>query len=137
LKWDRTGIVIERLPHRQYWVKVDGSGRPSLRNRVHLRPLLHVRPHTPILPKTGGVATPAPLDVTNTPTTTSTDTSASAPETTPQAGTGSTSQTDDVWSVPSEGSSSSAPAEHDGGRDYVQPRRTRREPDKYGEWVKH
>ena len=30
LKWDRTRIIIEVLPHRQYWVRVDGSGRPSL-----------------------------------------------------------------------------------------------------------
>ena len=36
-KWDRTGIVIETLDHDQYWVKVDGSGRLTRRNRRFLR----------------------------------------------------------------------------------------------------
>ena len=36
-RWDRTGVVTETLPHRQYTVKLDGSGRISLRNRRHLR----------------------------------------------------------------------------------------------------
>ena len=37
LRWDRTGEVVERLEHRQYLVKADGSGRTLLRNRYHLR----------------------------------------------------------------------------------------------------
>ena len=36
-KWDRGGLVIERLPHRQYRVKLGGSGRVTLRNPRHLR----------------------------------------------------------------------------------------------------
>eukprot|EP00745_Piridium_sociabile_P016043 TRINITY_DN23877_c0_g1_i13.p1 TRINITY_DN23877_c0_g1~~TRINITY_DN23877_c0_g1_i13.p1 ORF type:complete len:354 (+),score=48.69 TRINITY_DN23877_c0_g1_i13:239-1300(+) len=36
-KWDRTGIVVEALPHDQYVVKVDGSGRLTTRNRRFLR----------------------------------------------------------------------------------------------------
>ena len=36
-KWDRTGVVTEALQHRQYTVRLDGSGRVSLRNRRHLR----------------------------------------------------------------------------------------------------
>ena len=36
-KWERTGIVVEALPFRQYNVKLDGSGRITLRNRRHLR----------------------------------------------------------------------------------------------------
>ena len=38
-KWDRTGVVIEVLDHDQYRVKMDGSGRPSLRNRRFLKPI--------------------------------------------------------------------------------------------------
>lgn len=35
--WDRTGIIVEARPHRQYLVKLAGSGRISTRNRRHLR----------------------------------------------------------------------------------------------------
>ena len=37
LKWERTGIVVEALEFRQYKIKLDGSGRITLRNRRHLR----------------------------------------------------------------------------------------------------
>lgn len=37
LQWDRTGVVVGALPHRQYLVRLDGSGRTSHRNRRHLR----------------------------------------------------------------------------------------------------
>ena len=36
-KWDKTGVVVEVLPFDQYRVKVDGSGRITLRNRQFLR----------------------------------------------------------------------------------------------------
>ena len=36
-KWDKSGRVIEALPHRQYRIRVDGSGRVTLRNRRFLR----------------------------------------------------------------------------------------------------
>ncbi len=36
-RWDRTGVITEVLPYRQYTVRLDGSGRLSLRNRRHLR----------------------------------------------------------------------------------------------------
>ena len=36
-RWDKRGVIIEALPHRQYRVKMDGSRRISLRNRKHLR----------------------------------------------------------------------------------------------------
>ena len=42
--WDRTGLVVEALPHRQYTIRLDGSGRISLRNRKHLRPTLGKSP---------------------------------------------------------------------------------------------
>ena len=37
LRWDRSGIVVESLGKQQYTVKMDGSGRVSLRNRRFLR----------------------------------------------------------------------------------------------------
>ena len=36
-KWDKSGTVVELGNYDQYWVKVDGSGRLSLRNRHFLR----------------------------------------------------------------------------------------------------
>ena len=37
LRWDKSGIVVESLGNQQYTVKMDGSGRVSLRNRKFLR----------------------------------------------------------------------------------------------------
>ena len=37
LRWERTGTVVEVRQHHQYVVRVDGSGRVTLRNRQHLR----------------------------------------------------------------------------------------------------
>ena len=45
-KWDRSGLVVESLPFRQYRVKLHGSGRMTLRNRIHLRPILVFKPAT-------------------------------------------------------------------------------------------
>ena len=36
-KWDRTEMVVECHPHHQYTVKVDATGRLTLRNRQFLR----------------------------------------------------------------------------------------------------
>ena len=36
-RWDRTGKIVEKLPYRQYRVKMDGSNRVTLRNRRFLR----------------------------------------------------------------------------------------------------
>ena len=36
-KWDRTGVVIEVRQYHQYLVRIDGSGRQTLRNRKFLR----------------------------------------------------------------------------------------------------
>ena len=36
--WDRTGVVVEARRYSQYLVRLDGSGRMSLRTRRHLRP---------------------------------------------------------------------------------------------------
>ncbi|KAK3719595.1 hypothetical protein QZH41_015737, partial [Actinostola sp. cb2023] len=43
-KWDRSGTVLESLGHDQYQVKVDGSGRLTLRNRRFLRAYKPVTP---------------------------------------------------------------------------------------------
>ena len=37
LKWDKSGVVVESLGNHQYTVKMDGSGRVTLRNRKILR----------------------------------------------------------------------------------------------------
>ena len=50
-KWDRTGTVVEVKQHDQYQVKVDGSGRITLRNRRFLRkftPFTSPEPPRPI-----------------------------------------------------------------------------------------
>ena len=39
-KWDKSGTVVETHPHDQYTVKVDGSGRLTLRNRQFLRKIV-------------------------------------------------------------------------------------------------
>jgi hypothetical protein len=54
-KWDKTGLVVEVLPHQQYRVKVHGSGRITLRNRQYLRKISPIQstfstPTTPLLP---------------------------------------------------------------------------------------
>ena len=36
-RWERTGVVVEVRQYHQYVVRVDGSGRVTLRNRQHLR----------------------------------------------------------------------------------------------------
>ncbi len=36
-KWDKSGTIVELGDHDQYWIKVDGSGRLTLRNRRFLR----------------------------------------------------------------------------------------------------
>ena len=37
LRWERTGVVVEIKPFKQYKIKLDGSGRVILRNRKSLR----------------------------------------------------------------------------------------------------
>ena len=44
--WDRSGLVVEVCPFRQYKVKMHGSGRVSTRNRIHLRPIYVFKPVT-------------------------------------------------------------------------------------------
>ena len=36
-KWDKSGTIVDQGDNDQFWVKVDGSGRLTLRNRRFLR----------------------------------------------------------------------------------------------------
>ena len=36
-RWDKTGKIVEKLPFRQYEIRMDGSGRITLRNRRFLK----------------------------------------------------------------------------------------------------
>ena len=42
-RWDRSGLVIDVLPHQQYRVRMDGSGDISLRNRRFLRKIIPIQ----------------------------------------------------------------------------------------------
>ncbi|KAK8378978.1 hypothetical protein O3P69_009604 [Scylla paramamosain] len=70
--WDRTGLIVEALPYRQYTVRLDGSGRISLRNRKHLRPVAESTP--PPAPPTLRPPTPPAAQPTTTPAQVSTPT---------------------------------------------------------------
>ena len=49
-KWDKSGTITEALDHhRQYTVKLDGSGRLSRRNRKHLK-IISKQPVTNLVP---------------------------------------------------------------------------------------
>ena len=43
LRWEKTGMIAETLPHKQYRIVVDGSRRTTLRNRQFLR---KIKPET-------------------------------------------------------------------------------------------
>ena len=45
-EWSRSGTILEVGKYRQYKVRLDGSGRPSLRNRRHLKELTDHDPHS-------------------------------------------------------------------------------------------
>lgn len=59
-KWDKSGYIIEALPHRQYRVRVDGSGRVTLRNRRFLRPTTAGNNNTASTPPQSGPTPPSP-----------------------------------------------------------------------------
>ena len=40
LRWEKSGVVVESMGNNQYAVKMDGSGRVTLRNRRFLRPII-------------------------------------------------------------------------------------------------
>jgi len=60
-RWDKTGIVVETLDHDKYAVKVDGSGRVTMRNRRFLRKFLAIdsqRQPQQLLTRTDVMTTP-------------------------------------------------------------------------------
>ncbi|GFO13766.1 transcription factor iiib 90 kda subunit [Plakobranchus ocellatus] len=56
-KWDKTGIVIEVRQFDQYVIRVDGSGRVTLRNRKFLR-LYH-----PVMARSPVATLPSPIAI--------------------------------------------------------------------------
>ena len=57
-KWDKSGKVIESLPFRQYRIKLDGTGRITLRNRRHIRNVYRGAPNlTPMEQQRDAVST--------------------------------------------------------------------------------
>ena len=62
-KWDKTGVVVEVRQFDQYVVRIDGSGRVTLRNRRFLRKYIPVVQREPLINRPGPVVTslPAPL----------------------------------------------------------------------------
>jgi hypothetical protein len=49
--WSKSGVIVEARNHEQYMVKLDGSGRATLRNRRFLR---QIRPYASQLGSDGG-----------------------------------------------------------------------------------
>ena len=47
-KWEKTGVIVEKLDHRQYVVRMDGSGRCTLRNRRFLKTIQPVCADMPL-----------------------------------------------------------------------------------------
>ena len=45
--WNRSGVIVEVLKYRQYNVKMDGSGRVSIRTRRHLQNISCPQPVVP------------------------------------------------------------------------------------------
>ena len=101
-KWDKTGIIIEVRQFDQYVVRVDGSGRITLRNRKFLR-LYHP------------VITRAPLATLPTPTTTVARSQHSAPVTpkmaSSTAGQNPTPETEQPYTPPLQEPPSNSPTD--------------------------
>ncbi|RUS76710.1 hypothetical protein EGW08_015537 [Elysia chlorotica] len=60
-KWDKTGIVIEVRQFDQYAIRVDGSGRVTLRNRKFLRKYKPVMARTPLIMAHEPINSPLPI----------------------------------------------------------------------------
>ena len=64
-RWTKSGIIMKCLPFRQYEVKVDGSGRQTTRNRIHLRPLKAVPDVRPVTPPMNSIVLPGDEPITH------------------------------------------------------------------------
>ena len=60
-KWDRSGTIVELAQHRQYLIKMDGSGRLSHRNRRHLKKCIERIPQPPQPPQPASTENITPL----------------------------------------------------------------------------
>ena len=58
-KWDKTGIVVEVRQFDQYVIRMDGSGRVTLRNRKFLRNYIPVVPKNPVVMAPGPFIDPS------------------------------------------------------------------------------
>ena len=84
-KWDRAGEIKEINGHRQYTVKLDGSGRLSIRNRRHLskiveRPTALTIPHSEQVVYPSAYNTPAASASDDTPSQDNATTAPSVPQ---------------------------------------------------------
>lgn len=61
-KWDRTGTVVEVRQYDQYAIRVDGSGRLTIRNRRFLRRFTPVRTNPNMLAVPVPIAYPTTMD---------------------------------------------------------------------------
>ena len=59
-KWDKTGSVVEVRQFDQYVIRMDGSGRVTLRNRKFLRKYVPVYPQKPSTTINQGIILPSP-----------------------------------------------------------------------------
>ena len=59
-KWDKTGLVVEVRQFDQYIIRIDGSGRVTLRNRKFLRKYIPVIQRDPLMTQPGPIQ-PLPL----------------------------------------------------------------------------
>ena len=64
--WNKHGRVVEKMPNRQYRVKIYGSGQITLRNRRFMKPCAFTKPSAPIpaapLPTTSVCTAPIPSE---------------------------------------------------------------------------
>ena len=84
-RWERTGVIVEVKQHDQYNVKVDGSGRVTLRNRKYLRKFVPFMSEPRYLPTSSQPTAPAAPGPVLIPTEASPKTLASSPPRTPPA----------------------------------------------------
>ena len=81
-KWDRSGKIAECMPYRQYKIKLDDTGRLTLRNRRHIRQRysgIAVSPNASLDDKSGESTSHSTISTDSGHTTTNTSTNGSTP----------------------------------------------------------
>ena len=132
-KWDRSGLVVEVCPFRQYKVKLHGSGRVTLRNRIHLRPLLVFKPTT--ISRNQLQVQPAPHAASSTGGTISTRSEVTSRLESVQPTTPSVSTDSSSYRPPSSDISSQMSARSRSPLAARRTQRRRQEPVRYGDWA--